>query len=258
MHSLFVGRWQPIHKGHKTLIEKVLDEGKPVLIAIRETEVSEQDPYTVEEREVMIRKEFAEYGDRVKIVAIPDIAEICYGRKVGYKIRELTLEDSVEDISATKIRDSQKRVVWFTGNVGSGKSELAHLLKERLNGIILEGNAMRESISLGASFSKEDREEHNLRVARLAKVLNNQGHNVVVSVIAPFQDAREKITQICNPYWIYVSGGEVGEDKPYEPPESPDVVIEPSEESLLESMDKIIKEVGNLEKEKPKEEEQNE
>ncbi len=246
MHSLFVGRWQPIHKGHKTLIEKVLDEGKPVLIAIRETEVSEQNPYTVKEREIMIKKEFAEYGDRVKTVSIPDIAEICYGRKVGYKVRRIRLDDQTEEVSATNIRNSQKRVVWLTGNMGSGKTSLAYLLKERLNGVVLDGDEMRSSISLGAGFSKEDREEHNLRVARLANTLHNQGHNVIVSVIAPFRETRAKIEKICDPYWIYIRGGAVGKDKPYEPPIKPDVTIDPSEESLMESMDKIVKEVGEL------------
>ncbi len=244
MHSLFVGRWQPIHKGHKVLIEKVLKEGKPVLIAIRETELSEENPYTVEERKQMIEDEFAEYGERVKIVVIPDIAEICYGRKVGYKVRRIRLDDQTEEVSATNIRSSQKRVVWLTGNMGSGKTSLAYLLKDRLNGVVLDGDEMRSSISLGAGFSKEDREEHNLRVARLANILHNQGHNVVVSVIAPFRDARTKIDEICNPYWIYIRGGAVGKDKPYEPPLDPDVTIDPTEESLLESLDKIIKEVG--------------
>ncbi|KKQ07620.1 MAG: sulfate adenylyltransferase subunit 1/adenylylsulfate kinase [Candidatus Daviesbacteria bacterium GW2011_GWA1_36_8] len=42
--SLFVGRWQPFHRGHKTLIETVLKEGKPVVIAIRDTEMSHKNP----------------------------------------------------------------------------------------------------------------------------------------------------------------------------------------------------------------------
>lgn len=243
MNSLFVGRWQPFHDGHKALIDKVLDEGKPVVVAIRDTEISESNPYTVDQRRDMIEKV---YGDRVKIIVVPDVAEICYGRKVGYSIRNIRLNDKLEEISGTKTRNSQKRVIWFTGNTGAGKTSLAVLLKERLNAIVLDGDDMRHSISVGAGFSKKDREEHNLRVARLAKVLHDQGHNVIVSVIAPFQDARDKITEICDPYWIYVCGGDTGKDRPYEVPENPDVVIDPSEESLLESMEKIVKEVGKI------------
>lgn len=247
MYSLFIGRYQPFHDGHKKLIQKVLDEGKPVLVAVRDTPISEDNPYTAEERAEMIRSHFAGKNlHRVEVIVIPDITEVCYGRKVGWGIRRIRLDRQTEEISATKIRNSSKRVIWLTGNVHSGKTSIAYLLKERMNAIVLDGDEMRKSISTDKGFSKEDREDHNLRVARLASILNNQGHNVVVSVIAPFQDARDKITEICNPYWIYVKGGEVAEDKPYEPPTNPDVIIDPTEESLLESMDKIVKEVGNL------------
>src|SRR3972149_11220807 len=243
MNSLFIGRWQPFHKGHQTLIDKVLAEGKPVVVGIRDTEVSEENPCTVEERTKMIKDV---YGDRVQCIVVPDIAEICYGREVGYKIRMIRLEDQLEEISGTKIRNSQKRVIWLTGNVGSGKTSLAYLLKERLNAVVLDGDEMRSSISLGAGFSKEDQEEHNLRVARLAIVLHAQSLNVVVSVIAPFRSTREKIAEVCDPYWIYIRGGEIGKDKPYEVPLNPDVTIDPNAESLDESFEKIIKEVGGI------------
>lgn len=127
-----------------------------------------------------------------------------------------------------------------------GKSSLAIMLKNRLNAIILDGDEMRKTISLDEGFSKKDREKHNLRVARLAKLLNQQGLNVIVSVIAPFESTRKKIAKICNPYWIYIKGGGRGKDTPYEIPKNPDVSIYPNEESLLESLDKIVKEVGNL------------
>jgi adenylylsulfate kinase-like enzyme len=85
-----------------------------------------------------------------------------------------------------------------------------------------------------------------MRVARLAKILNSQGFNVVVSVIAPFQSTRDKITKLIKPFWIYIRGGKVGKDVPYEIPKKPDLIIDPTEESLLESLDKIIKKVGGL------------
>ena len=76
--------------------------------------------------------------------------------------------------------------------------------------------------------------------------LNRQGYNVIVSVIAPFRSTRAKIDKIASPYWIYIKGGERGKDKPYEPPRNPDITIDPTEESLLESIEKIVKEVGKI------------
>ena len=115
-----------------------------------------------------------------------------------------------------------------------------------MNAVVLDGDELRASISTDLGFSKEDRDEHNMRVARLAKVLNGQGFNVVVSVIAPFQSTRDKITELINPFWIYIKGGKIGEDMPYEVPNNPDLTIDPSEESLLASLETVIKQVGNL------------
>ena len=137
-----------------------------------------------------------------------------------------------------------KKIIWFTGNSGAGKTTLAHLLKEKLGDVVvLDGDELRSSISIDLGFSKEDRDEHNMRVARLAKLLNNQGLNVVVSVIAPFKSTRDKITELIKPYWIYVRGGKIGKDMPYEVPENPDLIIDPTEESLFTSLDKIIKKI---------------
>jgi adenylylsulfate kinase len=99
-YSLFIGRWQPFHEGHKKLIQSVLDEGKDVCVAIRDTELSKDNPYTTKEREAMILMAFPQ----VKVIVIPDISEICFGRKVGYGIRELKLDEVIEAISGTEIR----------------------------------------------------------------------------------------------------------------------------------------------------------
>jgi adenylylsulfate kinase len=104
--SLFIGRWQPFHNGHKTLIETVLREGKNVVVACRDTPLSDSDPYTFEERRQMILDEMSQWGDRVQVILIPDIGEVVYGRQVGYDVRRLELHPEIEAISATAIREA--------------------------------------------------------------------------------------------------------------------------------------------------------
>lgn len=108
LHSMVIGRFavpEP-HEGHKKLIQTLLDEGRNVCVALRDTEISESDPYTIAERTVafekVYQKEIAE--GRLTIIAIPDITEVVYGRKVGWGIRQINLDEATEAISATKIR----------------------------------------------------------------------------------------------------------------------------------------------------------
>ena len=102
--SFFIGRFSPFHLGHKAIVDQLLSEGKQVCIAIRNTPLSDRDPFTVTEREAQIRRYFPDEA-RVMITAIPDIAEVVYGRKVGYRIREVRLEPELEAISATALRE---------------------------------------------------------------------------------------------------------------------------------------------------------
>lgn len=99
-YALFIGRWQPFHKGHQALIQTVIDEGKTPLIAIRDTEIDDKNPYTIKEREEMIRMAFP----NIRIITIPDIESVNFGRNVGYKIREIRLDPETEAISGTDIR----------------------------------------------------------------------------------------------------------------------------------------------------------
>jgi len=106
---MFIGRFQPFHDGHKALIDSVLNEGNNIVIALRHTPIQKTDPYTIMERFNMIKKVYPEAvmypsDSRVVVCAIPDISEICYGRKVGWGIRQIHLDKEIEDISATKIR----------------------------------------------------------------------------------------------------------------------------------------------------------
>ena len=97
-------------------------------------------------------------------------------------------------------------IVWLTGPSGAGKTTVAKAFQNLWfynDYILLDGDEMRESISLGAGFSRDERRDHNLRVARLAKVLSKQA-NIIVAVIAPMRSVRGQITSICHPTWIYV------------------------------------------------------
>lgn len=247
--SLFVGRWQPFHKGHKALVETVLKQGKPVIIAIRDTEIGHSNPYSTYERWTMIQKELREYGELVKFVVIPDIDEICYGREVGYTFRKIDLDKETESISGTKTREDNPPtypVYWLTGQTGAGKTTLAEALHKELGAIILDGGEMRQSISLGCGFSKKDREEHNLRVARLAKVISKRSP-VVVSVIAPFDETRKKVDDLIKPIWIYVKKEfKKSKDKPYEIPKNPHVVVDSDKQTTSEQLEIILSFIKHL------------
>ena len=111
--SMFIGRYQPFHQGHKTLIDTVLNEGNDVVIALRDTPIQDTDPYTVMERFNMIREIYPNAvmypsTGRIVVCAIPDISEVVYGRKVGWGVRQVQLDKETESISATKIREEMK------------------------------------------------------------------------------------------------------------------------------------------------------
>ena len=105
-YSMFIGRWQPWHKGHQWLINQRLNEGKNVLICIREVSKDDSNPYDPVEVKKNIEKELNDLilDNRVKVIIIPDIESVNYGRGVGYEIIEHIPPKKVGDISATEIR----------------------------------------------------------------------------------------------------------------------------------------------------------
>jgi len=109
--SLFIGRWQPLHEGHIKLMRTVLDKGGKICIGIRNTKQDEKNPYNVKERIEMIKKVFDKEikENKVKWVSLPDIKEICHGRKVGWGITEIILDKKTETISATEIRKQNEK-----------------------------------------------------------------------------------------------------------------------------------------------------
>jgi nicotinamide mononucleotide adenylyltransferase len=109
-YSMFVGRWQPWHVGHRWLIDQRLNLGKKVLLCIRDVEVDDKNPFTTEWVVNNLENELSDLIESglVKLQVIPDIESINYGRGVGYDIIEHVPPVEVYDISATKIREKMK------------------------------------------------------------------------------------------------------------------------------------------------------
>jgi cytidyltransferase-like protein len=105
---MFVGRWQPLHLGHQELFKRAMDEGKNVLICIRDIQPDEKNPFTAEQVRENISNFYSE-EERVKVMVIPDICSIEFGRGVGYDIIEHIPPQEIHDISATKIREQMKK-----------------------------------------------------------------------------------------------------------------------------------------------------
>ena len=119
---LLPGRWQPLHVGHEWLIQRELDQGKRVVVGIRDTPVSDSDPFSTDARKRMIEYRYA--GEEVEAWVMPDIEAISYGRKVGYELREADdIPPEVFAVSATGVRGGDranvsKRVMEFMINEG--------------------------------------------------------------------------------------------------------------------------------------------
>ena len=109
--ALFIGRWQPLHPGHKWLFNQKLDKNIPILIAVRDTPVNDSNPFSTEEVISNLEKEYngeVESG-MVKVISIPDIESVNYGRAVGYEINEFVPPENIGKISATEIRKKSYR-----------------------------------------------------------------------------------------------------------------------------------------------------
>lgn len=109
--SLFIGRWQPLHDGHKELFKQVLNNGQNLCIAIRDVKPDEKNPFTAAEIYSNICKFYESdiLEGKVRVIIIPDISSVEFGRGVGYDIIEHVPPQEIHDISATKIREQMKQ-----------------------------------------------------------------------------------------------------------------------------------------------------
>ncbi len=104
--ALFIERWQPLHPGHKWLFNQKLEQNMPILIAVRDIPNDDSNPFSTREVISKLEEEYAKEvkSSMVKVISIPDIESVNYGRGVGYEINEFVPPKEVGKISATEIR----------------------------------------------------------------------------------------------------------------------------------------------------------
>lgn len=110
-HAMFIGRWQPWHDGHRWLIDQALNEGKKVLLCIRDVEPDEKNPWTAHEVLINLATVLTDLlsEGKVRIIIIPDIESVNIGRGIGYDVIEHVPPQEIHDISATQIREQMKK-----------------------------------------------------------------------------------------------------------------------------------------------------
>ncbi len=227
-YALFIGRWQPFHNGHKYLIDQALLQGRHVCVAIRDTEISEKNPFTVEQRKEMI---WRVYGDSVKTIVIPDIESINIGRKVGYEVNRIDAPEQITRISGTSIRAGKdanvppevddyiktlRTTLWLTGLPCAGKTTLGKRIKEELdnrgyNTTHLDGDDVRGALNADLGFSKEERRENLRRVAHVAKLFNKSGIFVIASFVSPSDELRNMVKEIIGNFKLVYAKCDVSE-----------------------------------------------
>ena len=104
-----LGRWQPFHNGHYALFEEIIKKTGQVCIQVRDVHGVGDNPFDFETVKYEITQRLEpNFKNRFKVILVPNISNICYGRGVGYKIEEIVLSEEIQKISATKIRKEMR------------------------------------------------------------------------------------------------------------------------------------------------------
>ena len=179
--------------------------------------------------------------------------------------------------TADSVTNSKGMVIWLTGLSGAGKTTLARALRQELlqtgNLVeLLDGDEVRENLSHGLGFSKEDRDRNVRRIGFVARLLARNGIAVLVSAISPYRQSRDDARHLIEsdgvrflevfvrcPLEVLISrdvkglykkaiAGEVrsftGISDPYETPLAPDCIVDSSTESVEQSLSQILSRIG--------------
>jgi len=160
--------------------------------------------------------------------------------------------------------------LWFTGLSGSGKSTLSQFLAPRLRELglnveVLDGDEVRENLSKGLGFSKEDRDTNIRRIGYVANMLARNGVCAITAAISPYRSLRREIRAKAEAAFVEVFVHcplEVAEKRdtkglykkaragliqnftgvsdPYEEPEQPEIIVDTADETIEESAEKIL------------------
>ncbi len=165
--------------------------------------------------------------------------------------------------------------VWLTGLSSAGKSTIAEGLEAELRRLnkkveVLDGDVVRTNLSKGLGFSKEDRDTNIRRIGFVSKLLTRNGVTVIVAAISPYRDVRDEVRADIGEFVeVYVEcpldelvnrdvkglyakaiKGEIsnftGVSDPYEEPLDPEVVAATHQESVEESVDKVLAKMQDM------------
>lgn len=177
----------------------------------------------------------------------------------------------VDKTARNRLNGHPGKVVWFTGLSGSGKSTVANALEQALHsrGIrtyILDGDNIRQGLNKDLGFTDADRVENIRRIAEVARLMVDAGLVVLTAFISPFRSERDMARSLFEPdefTEVYVDvplataeerdpkglyrkarRGELpnftGVDSPYEPPASPEFTVHTDNETVAESVEKLL------------------
>ena len=169
--------------------------------------------------------------------------------------------------------------VWFTGLSGAGKSTIAEMLYHEFQARemyteILDGDQVRQHLSKGLGFSKEDRDTNVMRIGYVANLLTRNGVATICCPISPYRDTRRACRELIGEFvevFVYASVDEIAEhrdpkglykkarageithftgvDDPYEEPQHPELRVDTEHESPEESLQEVLtklKELGRI------------